>query len=211
MYNDLDIIKKEKKKLSLNASIFALIYLIYFYYYLLRGSLIWIVYSIFVLIIVSVMFTSIIKMKEDKLRADYIKDDEFESTISTEFPIATLIPSFAALFYISINIIITIIEKGFELASVELTIYILVVISFISLSSYFMKKYFALSTLLYKRGIRNYSGDILFKDIKKFNFLKLKKTGYSFEINLGGEYHRFRVSEEQKWRIIELLELEKES
>lgn len=205
MLNNIESVMKKRKELNIKIAISSSLFILYFYYYLSKGSKIWFLYSVFVLFIMFAMLREILKVEVDKLKADSFNDDEFESTSTIEYPIATFMVNYVGLAYISISILKTIYEKSYGLRNLQLIIYVFAVILFILLSIYFVKEYTKLHTLIYKNGLRIYCGDILFTDIKKYNFLKLKKSGYSFEINLGGEYHRFKVSEEQKLRISELL------
>ena len=204
MSNSYDEVIKKRKKLYISILIATLFFMAYFYYYVSKGSLVWKIYSVFVVFLMAYMLRSLLKKKDNK-DEDIFKEEDFLGNMHMDYSIKLFMSSYVGIFYIAISIISTIFEKISSYRNLHLAIYIITLIALVLVFLYFVKRYSYLSTLLYEEGIRIYNRDILFNDIKKFNFLKLKASGYYFEVNLAGDYYRFTVSEEQRDMILNNL------
>lgn len=204
MFNSYDDVIKKRKKLYISILIATLFFMAYFYYYVSKGSLVWKIYSVFIVFLMAYMLRSLLKKKDNK-DEDMFKEEDFLGNLYMVYSIKLFMSSYVGIFYIAISIIGTIFEKIGSYKNLHLAVYIIILIALVLVFLYFVKRYSYLSTLLYEEGIRIYNRDILFKDIKKFNFLKLKASGYYFEVNLAGDYYRFTVSEEQRDTILNKL------
>lgn len=204
MLNSYDDVIKKRKKLYISILTTTLFFMAYFYYYVSKGSLVWKIYSVFVVFLMAYMLRSLLKKKDSK-HEDIFKEEDYLGNMHMDYSIKLFISSYVGIFYIAISIISTIFEKISSYRNLHLAIYIITLIALVLIFLYFVKRYSYLSTLLYEEGIRIYNRNILFKDINKYSFLKLKASGYYFEVNLGGDYYRFRVSEEQRDMILNNL------
>ncbi|BEP27861.1 hypothetical protein [Helicovermis profundi] len=153
------------------------------------------------------IFNSTMKKNKKKLVKNHQSDDdEVLEIIDHDFFYDMSILPISYIFFISISYIIIIVSVFGNSQFIFIT-YIIISIFFIILYKKkscftYVNEYFTNSGVVV-RGVLH-----PFDKIKKFNFIKFRKGGYLFEANDGENYIKFRINENQKEELSNLLSKE---